>query len=164
MGDFRGQKRPFLVLFENESNDFAENLSKVSSNGLATFIKLHHGLEKSGSRDMWHMPHIPDIPFHPLGQKKSKTLFLLFFYELSRSDFKKAIKIFWPDFSPYEVRQPDLEFFWKISKFLKSHVSYVMVIFLCNVILCYVIHVILCYVQKFKCKYWSWARHVWRYS
>ena len=31
MGDFRGQKRPFWVLLEFESNDFAENLSKDSS-------------------------------------------------------------------------------------------------------------------------------------
>ena len=92
MGDFRGQKRPFWVLLEFESNDFAENLSKVSSNGLATFIKLHHGLKKSSSRDMGHIPDIPDIPFHPLGQKKSKKIFLLFFYELSRSDFKNAKK------------------------------------------------------------------------
>ena len=30
MGDFRGQKRPFLVLREFESKDFAENLSKDS--------------------------------------------------------------------------------------------------------------------------------------
>ena len=27
MGDFRGQKRPFLLLLEFESKDFAENLS-----------------------------------------------------------------------------------------------------------------------------------------
>ena len=34
MGDFRGQKRPFLILleFEFESKDFAQNLSKDSSN------------------------------------------------------------------------------------------------------------------------------------
>ena len=31
MGDFRGQKRPFLILLEFESKDFAENLSKDSS-------------------------------------------------------------------------------------------------------------------------------------
>ena len=31
MGDFRGQKRPFWLLLEFESNDFAENLSKDSS-------------------------------------------------------------------------------------------------------------------------------------
>ena len=31
MGDFRGQKRPFLILLEFESNDFAKNLSKDSS-------------------------------------------------------------------------------------------------------------------------------------
>ena len=32
MGDFRGQKRPFLILLEFVSKDFAENLSKDSSN------------------------------------------------------------------------------------------------------------------------------------
>ena len=31
MGDFRGQKRPFWLLLEFESKDFAENLSKDSS-------------------------------------------------------------------------------------------------------------------------------------
>ena len=31
MGDFRGQKRPFSILLEFESKDFAENLSKDSS-------------------------------------------------------------------------------------------------------------------------------------
>ena len=31
MGDFRGQKRPFLIFLEFESKDFAENLSTDSS-------------------------------------------------------------------------------------------------------------------------------------
>ena len=62
---------------------------------------------------MGEIPHIPDIPFHPLGQKKSKFFFLLFFYELSRSDFKNAIKNFAPIFSPCEVTlAQDIEFFW----------------------------------------------------
>ena len=31
MGDFMSQKRPFLLLLEFEAKDFAENLSKDSS-------------------------------------------------------------------------------------------------------------------------------------
>ena len=72
MGDFRGQSSSLSL------NDFAENLSKDCSNGLATFIKLHYGLQNSSSRDMGHIPDIPDIPFHPLRQKKSIFFFAFF--------------------------------------------------------------------------------------
>ena len=51
-------------------------------------------------------------------QQSQKKLFLLFFYELSHSDSKNAIKNFWLDFSPLWGHVTwDLEFFWKISKF-----------------------------------------------
>ena len=110
MGDFRGQKRPFLVLLENESKNLAENLSKVSSTkDLSNRIGHPH-------RKMVLDPLLGHIPFWwrhmviPWGQKSWKKLekkILLFFYELSRSDFKNAIKKFWHDFCLYEVRPLD---------------------------------------------------------
>ena len=50
--------------------------------------------------------------------KKLKKNFFAFFYELSHSDSKNAIKFFWLDFSPLWGHVTwDLEFFSKISKF-----------------------------------------------
>ena len=95
MGDFRGQKRPFLILLENESNDFAQNLSKVSSTkDLSNRIGHPHRkmvLDPPGA----HSLIMTSSYGHPLGSKKLKKIeifFFAFFYELSRSDFKNAIK------------------------------------------------------------------------
>ena len=147
MGDFRGQKRPFWVLLEFESNDLAENLSKDSSNGLATFFKLHYGLQISryGAHSTHSRHSIPSPGSKKIenfffafflriesfwlqkSNKKNLTRFLplwghaswdleyfwkiskfqkkksFFFFELNHSESKKTKKIFWPDFSPYEV-------------------------------------------------------------
>ena len=116
-GILGGQKRPFLILLEFESNDFAENLSKVSS---TKDLSNHVGHPYS-----WiHLdPLMGHIPFwwrnrvNPLGSKSQKKIVLLF----SRIEpfwFQKCNKKIWTrNFPLWGHVTWDLEFFWKISKF-----------------------------------------------
>ena len=60
-----------------------------------------------------HIPLMTSYMVNPLGSKKSKKNFLLFFYELKHSDSKNAIKNVCPENFHCEVTLvQDLEFFW----------------------------------------------------
>ena len=121
MGDFRGQKRPFWVLLENGSKNFAENLSKVSSTkDLSNHIG--HPYWKTVLDPLWGTFHTFQT-FHSIPWvKKNRIFFFAFFLRIESFWLQKCKKKILTRFFAFEVMQTwDLEFyleFFKLFDFL----------------------------------------------
>ena len=116
MGDFRGQKRPFWVLLENGSKNFAENLSKVSSTkDLSNHIGHPYWIIVIDP--LWGKFHTFQT-FHSIPWvKKNRNFFFAFFLRIESFWLQKCKKNILTRFFAFEVMQTwDLEFFLEIFK------------------------------------------------
>ena len=114
--DFRGQKRPFLLLLEYDTLDRSENLSEDSSNK-----DLSNHVGHSYLKNLVDPPGVTflsdDVIYgHPLGSKKSE-FFFCFFLRIEAFWFQKCNKKFLIRKFPLPGHVTwDLEFFRKIMK------------------------------------------------